>query len=131
MPSRDADLATRLSVFLASSPKALEAYARTRPDFGRLLVDAKNWSSHFPPEDQVAILGGEPELTLGIKFHRLTVAYPMSPIVTEFVPGRRLAWSTTVDRDETGSTAYHGWVITPTDEGCHVVRGDAARRLLP
>jgi uncharacterized protein YndB with AHSA1/START domain len=87
----------------------------------KLLVDAKNWSSHFPPEDQVEILSGEPELTLGTKFHRVTVGYPMSPIVTEFIPYRRLAWLTTVDGDKTGSTAYHGWVITPTDEGCHVL----------
>jgi hypothetical protein len=26
-----------------------------------------------------------------------------------------------VDGDETGSSAYHGWVITPTDNGCHVL----------
>jgi hypothetical protein len=26
-----------------------------------------------------------------------------------------------VDDDETGSTAYHGWVITPTEDGCHVL----------
>jgi hypothetical protein len=51
----------------------------------------------------------------------VTVGYPMSPIVTEFVPVRRLAWSTTVDGDATGSTAYHGWVITLTEEGCHVL----------
>lgn len=87
----------------------------------KLLIDAKNWSSHFPPENQVEILSGEPELALGTKFHRVTVGYPMSPIVTEYVPGRRLAWSTTVDGDKTGSTAYHGWVITPTDDGCHVL----------
>jgi uncharacterized protein YndB with AHSA1/START domain len=87
----------------------------------KLLVDARNWSTHFPPENQVEILSGERKLALGTKFHRVTVGYPMSPIVTEFVPGRRLAWSTTVDGDETGSTAYHGWVITPTDEGCHVL----------
>ena len=45
----------------------------------------------------------------------------MSLIVTELVPGRKFAWSTRVDGDETGSTAYHGWVITPTDEGCHLL----------
>jgi len=28
----------------------------------KLLVDAKNWWSNFPPEDQVEILSGEPEL---------------------------------------------------------------------
>ena len=45
----------------------------------------------------------------------------MSLTVTECVPNRRLAWATTVDGDDTGSSAYHGWVITPTPEGCHVL----------
>ena len=87
----------------------------------KLLVDAENWSSYFPPENQVKILSGERELALGTRYHRITIGFPMSPIVTECVPGRRLSWSTTVDGDETGSSAYHGWVITPTDEGCHVL----------
>jgi uncharacterized protein YndB with AHSA1/START domain len=98
----------------------------------KLLVDAENWSSYFPAEDQVKILSGEPELALGTKYSRVTVGFPMHLIVTEYVPGRRLAWSTLVDGDETGSSAYHGWVITPTDTwlSC-AVRGDAARPLLP
>lgn len=87
----------------------------------KLLVDAKNWSNHFPPENQVKILSGEPELALGTKFSRVTIGFLMFPIVTEYVAGRRLAWSTSVDGDETGSTAYHGWVITPTPNGCHVL----------
>ncbi|WJI39196.1 MULTISPECIES: hypothetical protein [Mesorhizobium] len=32
----------------------------------KLLVDAENWSSYFPAEDQVNILGGKPELALQI-----------------------------------------------------------------
>jgi uncharacterized protein YndB with AHSA1/START domain len=87
----------------------------------KLLVDAENWSSYFPAEDQVKILSGEPELALGTKYSRVTVGFPMSLIVTEYVPGRRLSWSTAVDGDETGSSAFHGWVITPTDNGCHVL----------
>ena len=87
----------------------------------KLLVDAENWSSYFPAEDQVKILTGEPELALGTKYSRVTVGFPMHLIVTEYLPGRRLAWSTLVDGDETGSSAYHGWVITPTDTGCHVL----------
>lgn len=87
----------------------------------KLLVDAENWRSYFPPEDQVEILGGEKELALGTHFARVTIAFPMRLVVTECVPGRRLAWSTTVDGDDTGSTAFHGWVITPTDDGCHVL----------
>ena len=31
----------------------------------KLLVDAENWKSYFPAEDQVKLLGGEPELALG------------------------------------------------------------------
>jgi len=87
----------------------------------KLLVDAEHWSRYFPAEDQVKILSGESELALGTRYHRVTVGYPMNLTVTECIPNHRLAWSTTVDDDETGSTAYHGWVITPTAEGCHVL----------
>jgi hypothetical protein len=69
----------------------------------------------------VKILSGEPELAPGAKWTRVTIGYPMHLVVTECVPGRRLSWSTTVDGDDTGSTAFHGWVITPTDQGCHVL----------
>jgi uncharacterized protein YndB with AHSA1/START domain len=87
----------------------------------KLLVDAENWSSYFPPENQVEILGGEHELALGTKYRRVTVGFPMSLNVTECESFSRLSWETVVDGDGTGSTAYHGWVITPTDDGCHVL----------
>ena len=87
----------------------------------KLLVEAENWSSYFPAEDQVKILTGEPELALGTQYSRVTVGFLMNLIVTEYEPGRRLSWSTVVDGDETGSSAYHGWVITPTAGGCHVL----------
>lgn len=87
----------------------------------KLLVDAEHWSSYFPPENQVKILSGEPELVLGTKWTRQTVGIPTSLVVTEFVPMTRISWATTVDGDDTGSSAYHGWVITPTETGCHVL----------
>ncbi|MEV0163857.1 SRPBCC domain-containing protein [Nonomuraea fuscirosea] len=87
----------------------------------KLLVDAENWSSYFPPEDQVKIRSGEPELALGTRYSRVTVGFPMSLNVTECEPFSRLAWETVVDGDDTGSSAYHGWVITPTHDGCHVL----------
>jgi uncharacterized protein YndB with AHSA1/START domain len=74
------------------------------PPVWKLLVDAENWSSYFPAEDDVKILTGEPELALGTKYSRVTVGFLMNLIVTEYVPGRRLSWSTVVDGDETGST---------------------------
>jgi uncharacterized protein YndB with AHSA1/START domain len=87
----------------------------------KLLVDAEHWSSYFPAEDQVKILTGEPELALGTRYSRVTVGFLMNLIVTEYASARRLSWSTVVDGDETGSSAYHGWVITPTKDGCHVL----------
>ena len=86
-----------------------------------LLVEAENWGSWFAPENQVKILGGGSELALDTRFSRVTIGHPMSLAVTEFEPGRRLAWSTSVDGDDTGSSAYHGWVVTPTATGCHVL----------
>ncbi len=87
----------------------------------KLLVGAETWSSYFPPEDQVKILSGETELRLGTKWSRATIGFPMHLVVTECAPVRRLSWLTTVDGDETGSTAFHGWVVTPTADGCHVL----------
>jgi uncharacterized protein YndB with AHSA1/START domain len=85
-----------------------------------LLIDAENWSSYFPPEDQVEIFGGEPKLLQGSMFSRVTVGFPMSLQVTEFEPTWRLSWRTVVD-GHPDSTAYHGWVITATATGCHVL----------
>ena len=45
----------------------------------------------------------------------------MTSVVQEFVPLRRLGWSTTVDGDQTGASAFHGWVITQTERGCHLL----------
>lgn len=87
----------------------------------KLLVDATNWTNYFPPENQVKLLGGEKELQAGTKWTRVTVGYLMHLTVTEFEPYQRLAWKTTVDGDDTHSSAYHGWVITPTADGVHVL----------
>jgi uncharacterized protein YndB with AHSA1/START domain len=87
----------------------------------KLLVDAENWSSYFPYENQVKILTGEKELQVGSVCTRVTLGFTLRQTVTECIPLRRLAWSTVIDGDETGSSAYHGWVITPTKDGCHVL----------
>ncbi|PUB24915.1 uncharacterized protein YndB with AHSA1/START domain [Promicromonospora sp. AC04] len=87
----------------------------------KLLVDAENWHTYFPPENQIKITTGTPELELGSEYSRFTVGFTMRCVVTEFEPFRRLAWRTSVDGDETRSTAYHGWVITPTSTGSHVL----------
>ena len=87
----------------------------------KLLVEAENWSSYFPPEDQVEILSGGSELALGARYSRVTIGFQMHLLVTECVPIRRLSWTAAVDGDETDSSAFHGWVLTPTQYGCHVL----------
>ena len=87
----------------------------------KLLVDAEDWSRTFPPEDRISILGDESELHLGTRFTRVTVGFAMRCVVTEWVPPRKLTWATTVDGDETGSTAVHGWIVSPTATGAHLL----------
>ena len=94
----------------------------------RLLVDAGNWFHWFPPEENVAFLGGGRELALGTRYTRVTIGFPMHLVVTECEPGKRLFWATTVDGDATGSTAFHGWVITPSKDGCHVLTEETPTR---
>lgn len=108
----------RISAIYALNEIDVKAPAET---VWRLLVEAERWSEYFPPEDQVRILTGAPELVFGTRYSRVTIGFPMSLMVTECVPYRRLSWATTVDEDNTGSTAFHGWVITPTDYGCHLL----------
>ena len=76
----------------------------------KLLVDAENWSSYFPAEDQVKILTGEPELALGTKYSRVIVGFPMHLIVTEYVPGRRLK-----EGERANAAAKRHWRTCP---GC-------------
>lgn len=87
----------------------------------KLLVEARTWSSYFPPENEVSLPDGDNELALGMRWRRVTIGFPMDLVVEEFEPFRRLAWATSVEGDDTGSSAYHGWVITPTATGCHVL----------
>lgn len=108
----------RISAIYGLNDIDIEAPADT---VWKLLVDAENWHRYFAPENQVRILGRERELALGTRLTRVTGGCPMSLEITECPPGRRLAWATTVDGDVTGSAAYHGWVITPTAGGCHVL----------
>lgn len=86
----------------------------------KLLVDTLNWSRYFAPEDNVRIVSGESELKLGTVSAREVVGFPLTTTVAEFEPERRLGWSTVLDADH-ANTAYHGWVITPTADGCHVL----------
>jgi carbon monoxide dehydrogenase subunit G len=57
----------------------------------KLLVDAENWSSYFPAEDQVKILTGEPELALETKCCA-TPAATLSPTLATTRGRFRIGW---------------------------------------
>ena len=58
---------------------------------------------------------------MNTKYTRVTVGFTMRCTVIDHVPLRKLPWAKTVDGEDTGSTAVHGWVITPTEFGCHLL----------
>jgi hypothetical protein len=86
----------------------------------RLLIDAHNWSTFYPHAKNVKIVTGEPMLALGTKY-TWTAGISLVNTVQEFVPRERLAWDSFLAEGLEDSSAYHGWIITPTDSGCHLL----------
>ncbi|MBH0776617.1 SRPBCC domain-containing protein [Nocardia bovistercoris] len=97
-----------------------------------VLVAATAWPTWYSNSRAVVVPGGR-DLSDGVTFRWTTFGLRVSSTVREFVPARRLAW----DGAALGSTGYHRWELTPTEDGgCHVVteevqRGTAARLLAP
>ena len=87
----------------------------------KLLIDAHNWSKFYPHAKEVKIVTGQPVLTLGAKYTWNTAGISLVNTIQEFVPGERLAWDSFLAQGHKDSSAYHGWVITPTDGGCHLL----------
>jgi hypothetical protein len=91
------------------------------------LVRAASWPEWYGNAKDVEIDGGARDLAPGTRFHWTTFGVRVHTTITEWVPGRRLAWS----GHALGSTAYHGWVITPCDGGCVVVTEETQQGLVP
>jgi hypothetical protein len=91
------------------------------------LIRAARWPDFYAGAKDVQIEGGSEDLALGTTFRWKTLGVRVTTVIEEFVPGLRLGWSGRV----MGSTAYHGWVITPTPEGCHVVTEETQQGFVP
>lgn len=87
----------------------------------KLLIDAHNWSKFYPHAKDVKIVTREPVLALGARYTWKTADIPLVNTVQEFIPGERLASDSFLAEGHEDSSAYHGWVITPTDSGCHLL----------
>ena len=86
-----------------------------------LLIDAHNWSKFYPHAKDVKIVTGEPALALGARYTWNTAGIRLVNTIREFVAGERLSWDSYLADGDEESTNYHGWVITPTETGCHLL----------
>ena len=92
------------------------------------LVRATAWPSYYDNASNVRFVdGGGPDLAPGTRFTWTTFNVRVDTLVTEFEPCSRLAW-----RGKTlGGSGYHGWVIEPTGQGCHVITEETQRGIVP
>ncbi|MBA3811889.1 MAG: hypothetical protein H0X27_09690 [Caulobacteraceae bacterium] len=74
----------------------------------------------------VAIEGGGSDLFVGARFTWKTFGVRLESVVEEFGPPERIAWSA----EAPGVLAYHAWLITPTDTGCHVLTEETQHGIL-
>jgi len=81
------------------------------------LVRAADWPTFYKNASGVAIEGGGRELFAGARFTWNTFGVRLQSVVAEFAPLERIAWSARAF----GIAAYHAWLITPSDGGCHVL----------
>lgn len=108
---------TRNELTIAAPPERIWAW----------LVRAGRWPEWYANARNVQIDGGANDLALGTMFHWTTFGVRVHTVIREFVPNQRLAWS----GKGLGSSAYHGWVITPCDGGCVVVTEETQGGVIP
>ena len=84
------------------------------------LIEAPRWPEYYPHASEIHLPAGEDALRSGIQFTWVTAENKLVTTVKEYVPNERIAWEAVL-ADDASSTAYHAWLITPTDGGCHVL----------
>jgi uncharacterized protein YndB with AHSA1/START domain len=82
------------------------------------LIRAPAWPDWYPNAHNVRI-HSEPFDRLGLdtQFTWRTFGVSIRSTIREFVPYERLAW----DASGTGVDAYHAWLISAAEGGCHVL----------
>lgn len=83
----------------------------------RALIRAADWPAFYANARDVAIEGGGANLFAGARFAWTTFGVRLQSVVEEFTPMERIAWRA----EAFGVRAWHAWLITPTEGGCHVL----------
>ena len=91
-----------------------------------VLIAAPQWPAWYANAHDVAIEGGTAELSKGARFTWKTFGVALRSTVEEFVPETRIAWLA----EAFGVAAYHAWLITPTEGGCHVLTEETQHGVL-
>jgi hypothetical protein len=86
-------------------------------DVWRLLVGARDWQDYYPNANNVDISDGSAELAADSKFTWTTAGVKLNCTVREYVPFKRISWDALYEE----SSAYHGWLIEPTEAGTHIL----------
>ena len=84
-----------------------------------LLTDTTAWPQFYPGVKEVTLLDGHKKLQPGTRFETNLAGHDVAASVQEFDPMTRIAWGGGPKVSNT-SRAYHAWIITPTDAGCHL-----------
>ena len=93
-----------------------------------ILIDAKKWHTFYKGvESPIEYLDSTATtLKYGLRFKLHTMSLKLEPEMKEFVPNERMAWE--VRRGNL--TAYHAWVIVPTENGCRLITPEAQNGFL-
>jgi hypothetical protein len=83
----------------------------------RRLIHAAGWPFIYANARDVRIAGGAADLFAGARFTWKTFGVALDSEVKEFEPETRIAWVAI----GIGVTAYHAWLITPTETGCTIL----------
>ena len=94
----------------------------------KILIDAKKWHTFYKGvESPIEYLDSTAKtLRNGLRFKFHTMGLQLEPEMKEIVPNERMAWE--VRRGNL--TAYHAWVIVPTENGCRLITPEAQNGFL-
>ena len=107
---KNADLFTHDEVVIHANPSTVWNY----------LVAAEQWPSWYSNSHDVKILNAEHILRPGSTFTWISFGVRLKSTVAEFVPNKRLGWSST-HLDGSGISSYHARLLIPVVDGCKLI----------
>jgi hypothetical protein len=93
----------------------------------KILIEATEWHTFYKGSQKpVVIADGSSFLSDGVQFDFKTMGINLTPTIKEFVPNERMAWQV----DSRRLTAWHAWVIVPTEDGVKLVTAETQKGFL-